>query len=370
MSGNEFIAARMASVGASGIRRIFDLAATMTDPIDFSMGQPDFDVPEPIKRAAIAAIEEGKNSYTVTHGIAPLRERIQTQIKKEFDWDPTVLVTCGVSGALALVLQVCMDPGDEVLIGDPCFVSNKTLVSLAGGVPVPVDLYNDLGLHPERFAEAITPKSKIVIINSPNNPTGVVYPADEVRTLCELAKKHNLLIVSDEIYNMLSYDGPAASPVTYAPDRTVLMRGFGKSYGMTGWRMGYAAGAAPIIREMAKLQQFTFVCAPQPAQWACLTALDTDVSHLVDAYREKRDIVVEALKGAFEFVRPGGGFYVYCKAPARYENATAFVEAAICKNVLVIPGCALSRRDTHFRISYAVPNDKLRAGCEILCSLV
>ena len=369
MSGKEFVAAKMASIGASGIRRVFDLAATLTNPIDFSMGQPDFDVPEPIKQAAIVAIEEGKNNYTVTYGIAPLRDRIREELETEFDWSPTVLITCGVSGGLSLALQACLNPGDEVLIGDPCFVSNKTLVSLAGGVPVPVDLHDDLRLHPERFARAITPKSKIVIVNSPNNPTGVVYPADEVRAMCELAEKHNLLILSDEIYNVLSYDGPAASPAAYAPDRTLLLRGFGKSYGMTGWRMGYAAGPAAIIQEMAKLQQYTFVCAPQPAQWACLVALETDVSHLVGLYREKRDLVVAALKDAFEFVRPAGGFYVYCKSPKRYESATAFVEAAIGANVLVIPGCAFSNRDTHFRISYAVPNDKLRTGCEILSSL-
>jgi aspartate aminotransferase/aminotransferase len=274
-----------------------------------------------------------------------------------------------VSGGLSLALLACINPGDEVLIGDPCFVSYRTLVNLAGGTPVPVNLYDDLGAHPERFADAITPRTKMLIINSPGNPTGVVYPADDVRAVCELAEKHNLLLLSDEIYTALSYDGPATSPVTYAPDRTILLRGFGKDYGMTGWRMGYAAGPAPIIQEMAKLQQYTFVCAPQPAQWACLTAMDTDVSHQVGAYREKRDIVVGAMEKSFAFVRPGGGFYVFAKAPNRYETATAFVEAAIGKNVLVIPGCAFSDRDTHFRVSYAVPNDTLREGCEILCSL-
>jgi len=369
MTGNRFVAARMASIGASGIRRIFDLAAAMKDPIDFSMGQPDFDVPEPIKEAAKAAIQAGRNNYTVTHGIAPLRERIGELLRKEFDGDPAVLVTSGVSGGLTLALLACVNPGDEVLVADPCFVSYRTLVNLAGGTPVPVSLYDDLDLHPDRFAQAVTPRTKVVIVNSPGNPTGVVYKADDIRALGELARRHDLLILSDEIYNTLSYDGPAASPVPYAPERTLLLRGFGKSYGMTGWRMAYAAGPAPIIQEMAKLQQYTFVCAPHPAQWACLTALETDVSHLVDAYRGKRDLVVSALRDKFEFVTPGGGFFVFCRTPARYANATAFVEAAIAANVLIIPGAAFGDRDTHFRISYAVPDDRLLAGCRILCSL-
>jgi aspartate/methionine/tyrosine aminotransferase len=369
MSTDRFIASRMASIGASGIRRIFDLAATMTDPVDFSIGQPDFDVPGNVKQAAIRAIEEGRNGYTVTHGLPRLRERIGEQLQQEFGWDAPVLVTCGVSGGLALALLACVDPGDEVLIGDPYFVSYKTLVVLAGGTPVPVSQYDDLALHPERFAEAVTPRTKAIIVNSPGNPTGVVYPADAVQALCTLAHERSLLILSDEIYNVLCYEGSATSPVRFAPERTVLLRGFGKTYGMTGWRMGYAAGPAAILQEMAKLQQYTFVCAPQPAQWACISALDTPVSHFVDAYRRKRDLTVDALKDHFAFVRPGGGFYVFCKAPARYESATAFVEAAIARNVLTIPGCAFSERDTHFRISYAVDDEKLGRGCEILNSL-
>jgi len=369
MSGSEFVAQRMASIGSSGIRRIFDLAAAMRDPIDFSMGQPDFDVPEPVKTAAISAIREGRNKYTVTHGIVPLRERIGQAMREEFGWDPAVLITCGVSGGLTLALMACVNPGDEVLVADPCFVSYRTLVRLAGGVPVSVDTYDDLSLHPERFVAAVTPRTRALIVNSPGNPTGIVYSEQEIRSLCELARRHNLLILSDEIYAGLCYDGPAASPVTFAPERTLLLRGFGKDYGMTGWRMGYAAGPAAIIQEMAKLQQFTFVCAPQPAQWACLTALETDVSAQVTAYRAKRDLVVNALRERFEFVRPTGGFYVFPRVPQRFPNATAFVEAAIEKNVLVIPGCAFGGRDTHFRISYAVSDDRLAAGCEVLCSL-
>ncbi|MHC4610012.1 MAG: pyridoxal phosphate-dependent aminotransferase, partial [Planctomycetota bacterium] len=359
MTGKQFIAQKVTTVGSSGIRRIFDLAVTMTDPIDLSMGQPDFDTPQPIKRSAIAAIEQGHNNYTVTHGLPELRSRIRGQLEAEYAWQPEVLVTCGVSGGLVLSLMACLNPGDEVLIGDPYFVSYKHLVNLFGGRPVVVDLYDDFGLHPERFEAAITERTKIILLNSPANPTGIVVPDDQIRAVAELAEKHDLLLISDEIYKVLSYDGPAPTPVRYAPQRTLLLAGFGKSYGMTGWRMGFAAGPADVIAQMAKLQQFTFVCAPHPAQRACITALDTDVTNHVDDYRRKRDLAVKALQATFEFVRPSGGFYVFPKVPAGFDSSTAFVEKAIANNVLVIPGNVFSERDTHFRISYAVTDEKL-----------
>ncbi|MCH7813435.1 MAG: aminotransferase class I/II-fold pyridoxal phosphate-dependent enzyme [Planctomycetes bacterium] len=369
MTGQQFIAERIAGIGSSGIRRIFDLAAAMTDPIDMSMGQPDFDTPEPIKRAAIAAIEQGANGYTVTQGLPELREKLTARLKTRYDWDPDVLVTCGVSGGLVLALMACLNPGDEVLIGDPYFVSYPILIELFGGRPVQVDLYDDFALDPERFEAAVTERTKLVLVNSPANPTGVVAPEDRIRALADIARRHDLLLISDEIYDVLSYDGPAASPVRFAPERTLLLGGFGKSYGMTGWRMGYAAGPTDVIAQMAKLQQFTFVCAPQPAQRGCITALDTDVSHLVADYRRKRDLVVEALQGTFEFAKPAGGFFIFPKVPARFDGATAFAEEAITHNVLVIPGNVFSRQDTHFRISYAMHDDKLLKGCEILCGL-
>ena len=369
MSGKQFVAERITTIGSSGIRRIFDLAATMTDPIDMSMGQPDFDTPRPVKRAAIAAIEQGRSGYTVTHGLPELRAKIAEQLKAQFDWEPGIFVTCGVSGGLVLAMMACLNPGDEVLVGDPYFVSYKHLVNLFGGKPVVVDLYDDFGLHPDRFEAAVTDRTKMILVNSPGNPTGVVAPDDQIRGLAELARKQDLLLVSDEIYDLLTYDGPAASPVRFAPERTLLLRGFGKSYGMTGWRMGYAAGPPELIAQMAKLQQYTFVCAPHLAQWACITALATDVSNHVRDYRRKRDLVVKALQGTFEFVRPSGGFYVFPKVPPGFDSSTAFVEQAIAKNVLVIPGNVFSEKDTHFRVSYAVTDEKLVKGCEILCAV-
>jgi aspartate/methionine/tyrosine aminotransferase len=370
MNAGHFIAEKVAAVDASGIRRIFDLAATMKNPIDLSIGQPDFDVPAPVKQAAIAAIEAGHNGYTPTRGIPALCDRIRADLAREFPgWDPAVMVTSGVSGGLVLSLMACVNPGDEVLYGEPYFVSYKSLVQLAGGKSVPVDLGDDFQPDPKRFAAAITPKTKLILLNSPSNPTGVVYTAERTRAIAELARKHDLLILSDEIYSMLSYDGRAASPADFAPERTVLLRGFGKSYGMTGWRMGFAAGPAEVITAMIKLQQYTYVCAPHPAQRAVLTALDTDMSATVASYRRKRDLVVNALAGKFDLVRPAGGFYVFPRIPAAYASGTAFVEKAIANNLLIIPGNVFSRKDTHFRISYAAADETLKKACDVLRAL-
>lgn len=370
MNAGRFISEKIAAVDVSGIRRIFDMAATMTSPMDLSIGQPDFDVPEPIKQAAIDAIQAGYNGYTPTRGLPLLCDRIHAKIIEEFpDWDPMVMVTSGVSGGLLLALMACLDPGDEVIYGDPYFVSYKSLPHLVGGKSVIVDLDDDFQPDPDRFAAAVTSKTKLILLNSPSNPTGVVHEAERIKAIAELARERDLLIVSDEIYDLLSYDARSPSPADFAPERTLLLRGFGKSYGMTGWRMGFAAGPQEIVTSMMKIQQYTFVCAPHMAQRAVLTAIDTDMSATVDAYRAKRDLVVGELSGAFEFVKPSGGFYVFPKAPAKYASPTAFVEQAIANNVLIIPGNVFSEKDTHFRISYAADNEVLKKACGVLCSL-
>lgn len=370
MDPREFISQRSRAVDASGIRKVFDLAAGLEDPINFSIGQPDFDVPEPIKDAAIEAIREGFNSYTPTQGIQPLREAISNELAEEFgDWPHMVMITSGVSGGLMLAMMATLNHGDEVVFVDPYFVMYKHLARLVGAVPVTVDSYPDFVFPAEKIEKAITPRTKMLIINSPSNPTGVVYTEDQLQAAAAIAQRHNLLLVSDEIYEALSYDKSCPSIVQYAPERTILLRGYSKTYGMPGWRMGFAAGPEPILQEMAKLQQYTFVCAPSFAQKACLTAQETDVSGLIDAYRRKRDIAYDTLRQAFDVVRPSGGFYIFPKVPERFGCATAFVEQAIARKVLIIPGKVFSERDTHFRISYAVSDDKIRKGCEILCEL-
>lgn len=370
MAGRNFVAERMAGIGASGIRRVFDLAAALKNPINLSIGQPDFDVPDGVKQAMIRAVQEGRNGYTVTRGLPELRARIAADLSRELNWTPPdLLVTCGVSGGLMLSVLATVNPGEEILYPDPYFVSYPMLATLAGARGVPVPIYDDLQLHPERFEAAVTPRTKMIILCSPANPTGVVYRDEDIRALADLARHRDLLIVSDEIYRMLAYDGPVPSVVSYAPERTILLRGFGKSYGMTGWRLGYAAGPEGIINEMSKLQQYTYVCAPQPMQHAAITALDTDMSSYVRSYAAKRELICRELAGALEFVRPGGGFYVFPKSPPGFASASAFVEEAIRREVLIIPGETFSGRDTHFRVSYAAPDDKIRQGCEILRSI-
>jgi len=367
----DFLSRRTRSIDASGIRKVFDLAAKMKDPINLSIGLPDFDVPEAAKNAAIEAIRAGNNRYTQTQGIAPLRDRLRRDLSAELGRDVgDVLITSGVSGALMLAIMAMIDPGDQAIFLDPYFVMYKHLLTMAGGESVIVDSYPDFRFRPERVEKAITPRTKLLMLNSPSNPTGVVMSGDEVKAAVELAKKHDLLILSDEIYEPFLYDQAAGldSPAKIY-DRTLLLRGFSKSHAMTGWRLGYAAGPAEVIAEMAKLQQYTFVCAPSPFQLAAVAALDVPMKDAVAAYRKKRDLVCKLLKRKFEIVEPGGAFYVFPKAPEG-RSASEFVAQAIEHNVLMIPGNVFSGRDTHFRISYATTDEKLEKGCEILCSLV
>lgn len=390
---NDFIHERARAIDASGIRRVFDLAAKLENPINLSIGQPDFDVPDDIKASAIEAINQGFNRYTVTQGTRQLKNAIESRLANELpDWafaantsggggaagggDSESLVISGVSGGLVLAMLACVGPGDEVLIPDPFFVMYKHLVALAGATPVYIDTYPDFQLTAERIEPHITPRTKMLLFNSPSNPTGVVATSDTCEQVVQLANKHNLLILTDEIYDEFCYEkverqgAPRCpSPAAYT-DQLLLMRGFSKTYGMTGWRLGYVAGPKPIIEQMTKLQQYSFVCAPSMVQIAGVTALETDMSAHVDAYRLKRDRVVERLGGHYELTTPGGAFYAFPKVPDHLKiSAAQFVERAIEKDVLIIPGSVFSNRDTHFRISYACDNDKLEQGLDVLIEL-
>ncbi|MBN1492090.1 MAG: aminotransferase class I/II-fold pyridoxal phosphate-dependent enzyme [Phycisphaerae bacterium] len=368
MSVESFISQRCHAVDASGIRKVFDLGAKLTDPINLSIGQPDFDVPDAAKAAAIEAIRSGRNGYTLTQGIPELRARIEAALIDEFGplGDARVLVTSGVSGGILLSLMALLNPGDEVVCLDPYFVIYKHAVRLLGGVPVFVDTYPDFRLHPDRIEAAITPRTKVLILASPSNPTGVVLSAEEMKQAADIAERHNLILISDEIYCQLSYDGTAPSGWREARHRTLLLRGFSKSAGMTGWRLGYAAGPRPLIEAMTKLQQYTFVCAPSMVQYAGLAAMDVDITVHVDEFRARRKFVHGALRDYYEIVRPGGGFYFFPKVPDGYASATAFVERAIENGLLIIPGNVFSERDTHFRISYAAEQSVLHRGCDVL----
>ena len=361
-----WLADRTRHFDSSGIRKVFDLASKLKDPINFSIGQPHFDVPEPVKRAAIDAIERGKNAYTPTQGVAPLREKLAERVARESLGERSVAITSGTSGGLVLAMLALVNPGDEVIVFDPCFVMYPALVSLAGGVCVRVDTYPDFHLDVDRVAAAITPRTKVILFNSPANPTGAAASRDEVRALAELAQRRGVALVSDEIYREFCYDEPFASPAQFNPE-TIVIDGFSKSHAMTGWRLGFAHGPPPIIDAMMRLQQYSFVCAPQPAQWAGVAALDVDMSSHVTDYRRKRDRIVAALSPAFELPAPGGAFYAFPKAP--WGTGTEFVGKAIERGLLIIPGSVFSARDTHFRISYAAPDETIERGVAVLLDL-
>jgi aspartate aminotransferase/aminotransferase len=358
------LADRTRAFDSSGIRKVFDLAAKMKDPINFSIGQPDFDVPELIKDACIDAIRAGKNAYTVTQGHPVLRDKLQTKIDQRFGHsDRKLLVTSGTSGALSLVMWSLVNPGDEVLMFDPYFVMYPALTKLVSGVPVIIDTYPDFRIDLNKVADAITPRTKLILLNSPANPTGVVATEAETRGLAKLAAENNVILVSDEIYSSFSFDHPLVTAAQFN-DRTLVIDGFSKSHGMTGWRLGYVHGPAEIIETMTKLQQYTFVCAPQPVQWAGAVAMDVPIDNYVADYRRKRDFIYSGLADKYDVVKPGGAFYIFPKAPG--ESGTQFVTKAIENNILIIPGSIFSRRDTHFRISYAASDETIRRGIEVL----
>jgi len=371
------ISRRARSLDISGIRRVFELGAKLKDPINLSIGQPDFPVPEVIKQAAIDAIREDRNGYTVTQGTPQVLHAVARHLKENIGWDVSSagdlgsIITSGTSGALLLACLALLDPGDEIIVGDPYFVLYPALGPMSGGSVVLCDTYPDFRLTAERVEPLISPRTRLLILSSPSNPCGAVLNGSELRDIVELCERRGVLIISDEIYDEFTYDdareqGRCPSPARFT-DRLLLVRGFGKTYGCTGWRMGYAAGPKAVIQQMAKLQQYTYVCAPSMAQHALARAFDVDMRPHVAAYQRKRDMVVNAFRGVTELVRPGGAFYAFVKVPEPLKlTASEFCDRAIERNLLVIPGKVFSARDTHLRLSYATSDAKLEQGLGIL----
>jgi aspartate aminotransferase/aminotransferase len=365
---NHWIADRTKLFDASGIRKVFDLGAKLKDPINLSIGQPDFDVPEVARQAAVDAIQGRKNGYALTQGMPVLREKLQAEVQQRFGHaDREVFVASGTSGALMLALNVLVNPGEEVIVFDPCFVMYDAITSVVGGKAVFVDSYPDFCIDLNRVADAITPRTKAIIFNSPNNPTGAVASEDVVRQLAQLAAERDIVLISDEIYKAFCYDQPFVSPAKYNP-QTLVIDGFSKSHGMPGWRVGFAHGPSAIIHEMIKLQQYSFVCAPHPFQWAAAAAMDVDITPQIDAYRRKRDMIVAGLANDYELTQPAGAFYAFPKLP--WGTGMEFVSRGIEKyQLLVIPGNVFSSHDTHFRISYAATDAMLERGIDALQKL-
>jgi aspartate aminotransferase/aminotransferase len=362
-----WISDRLQKIDASGIRKVFDLAAKMKNPVNLSIGQPHYDTPEPVKAALCEAVNSGKNAYSQSQGIGPLIERIQSDVDAKFGHsDRKVFVSSGTSGALMLALNTLVNPGDEVIVFDPWFVMYKHLTTLVGGKCVEIDTYPDFKIDLNKVEAAITDRTKVILCNSPSNPTGYVATEEELKGLAELAAKHDIALISDEIYSAFAYDGPFLSPAKWN-DQTIVIDGFSKSHSMTGHRLGFVHGPEHIMQQMIKLQQFTFVCAPHPVQWAGLSALECDISSYVDEYRAKRDYMIGELKDDFEIAGANGAFYLFIKAP--WGSGTEFVSAAIENDLLIIPGNVFSPSDTHFRVSYASTDETLQRGVEILKQL-
>jgi aspartate aminotransferase/aminotransferase len=364
---DNWIAERTKGFDSSGIRRMFDLASKLKDPINLSIGQPDFDVPPSVKAELIRTVQEGKNGYAPTQGIPVLRDKLQADVDQQFGHDDRELFVCsGTSGGLFLSVLAMVNPGDEVIYFDPYFVMYPAMVEMAGGKSVKISTYPDFKLDLEKIEAAITEKTKMIILNSPSNPTGICPSPEEIKAVAELAYARGICLVSDEIYSKFTYDQPHVSAAQFNPD-TIVIDGFSKTYAMTGLRVGFVHGPSKLMQVLLKIQQYTFVCAPQPAQWAAAVAIDTDMSAYVAAYKTKRDRILEGLKEDYEIVKPGGAFYVFPKLP--WGTGEEFIEEAIANNIMVIPGNIFSDSDTHFRISYAVDDEVIERGIEALCKI-
>lgn len=362
-----WIAKRTLSFDSSGIRKVFALAAKLSNPINLSIGQPDFDVPQPIRFSAIEAIESGKNAYSPTQGVQPLLEKLQKTVDLQFAHkDRKVFVSSGTSGGLVLAMLSLIDPGDEVIVFDPYFVMYVPLIQLVGGKPVLIDTYPDFKVNVDKVRDAMTDRTKLVIFNSPGNPTGVTASVEEIEALAKLCKEKNVALISDEIYSRFHFDAPMRSPAEFN-ENTIVIDGFSKSHAMTGWRLGWVHGPEVVMQTMQKIQQYSFVCAPTPFQWGALAAMDFDMTKHYRDYAQKRDRIVKGLSTFYDFVVPGGAFYIFPKAPG--GNATQFVEKCIERELLVIPGNIFSQRDTHFRISFAASDETLDRGIKVLRQL-
>lgn len=364
-------ARRTRKVEVSGIRRMFELAQSIKDPIDLSLGQPDFEPPEEFKRAARKAIDEGMFRYTVTQGLPELHEKLFAYFRRKYGYkrnNDAALITVGATGGLFLACFALVDEGDEVLIPDPYFVLYCHLVNVCGGTPVLVDTYDSgFRITPELLEQHATPNTRLLIFNNPVNPTGVAYRPEEVRAIAAWAKKRGIVVIADEVYNHFSYDFPHETFLNHY-DNTVLVSAFSKTYGIPGWRLGYVIGPREIVNQMCVLQQFSYVCAPTIAQKAIAACLDVDMQpRILDAYRKKRDLIYEGLKDCYDLVKPQGAFYAFPRVPN--HDADEFIRRALRNRLVVVPGKTGSSRNTHFRISFAASNETLQRGIEVLRKL-
>jgi aminotransferase len=376
--------AKVERIPASGIRRFFDLVSGVPGVISLGVGEPDFVTPERFREAAISSIKDGLTKYTSNYGIRPLREAISAHAAKlrgvTYDPDTEILVTVGVSEAVDLALRATLNEGDEVILADPSYVAYVPGIVLAGGVPVPVateDRYA-FRLRPEDVENAITSRTRAILLGFPNNPTGAVLTDEDREGIARLAERHDLLIYADEIYDRLVYGGEHRSIVSLPGmrERTIYLAGFSKSYAMTGWRVGYACAPAEVVEQMMKIHQYTVMCVPTAGQYAALEALrsgESEVLRMVAEYDRRRRVMWRRFNDmGLACFEPRGAFYCFPNVSRTGLSDEDFAERLLKEEkVVVVPGSAFGERGRgHVRACYATSLEQIEEACDRIARFV
>lgn len=363
----------IAACPPSGIRRFFDIAAEMDDVISLGVGEPDFVTPWRVREAGIYALEHGYTTYTSNAGLPKLRELICADLASRYgasyDAGDECLITTGVSEGLDLVLRVLLNPGDEVIVPEPCYVSYKPCISLTGGVPVGIrtTMENEFRVTVAQLEAALTPRTRAIVLGYPSNPTGATMPREALREIVDFAVRHNLYLISDEIYDRLTYDGAhtCVASLPGARERTILLNGFSKAYAMTGWRIGYVCAPPALLNAMYKIHSYTIMCVPTTSQKAAIEALKSGepaVRDMVGQYNQRRRLIVDGLNNAgLDCHLPSGAFYAFPSIKRTGLTSEEFAERLLFdEHVAVVPGTAFGLGgEGHIRCSYATSLAKI-----------
>lgn len=385
MDYSKLISPGIQALAPSGIRKFFDIAAEMKDAISLGVGEPDFVTPWAVREAGIYSLEKGRTHYSANSGLLELRNEICTYLARKYNlrYDPKTetLVTVGGSEAIDLLIRAIIGPGDEVIIPEPCFVCYKPCTLMAGGTPVTIQTEekDNFKLTPEKLLEKITPKSKLLILPFPNNPTGAVMTREDLEKIAKIVEEHDLFVLSDEIYGELTYTGEPHVPFASIPgmqERTVTVNGFSKAFAMTGWRLGYACGPEPVIKQMTKIHQYAIMCAPTTSQFAAIEALrscDEDVEYMCTEYDHRRRVMVNGFREmGLSCFEPLGAFYVFPNISSTGLTSEEFVTKLLYeKKVAVVPGTAFGEGGEGFiRCSYAYSIKNIEKALERIAEFV
>jgi aminotransferase len=377
-SPDRYISRRMQAVPPSGIRRFFDLLSTIEDVISLGVGEPDYVTPEPFRRAAIASIERGDTHYTSNYGLLELRERLAAHIERLYGvrYDPRseIVVTSGSSEGLDIAMRALIDPGDEVLCADPSYVAYMPVTVMAGGVfvPVPTRQEDDFRLLPGPLEAAVTSRSRVLLLGYPANPTGATMSREDLAAVAEVAERHDLAVISDELYDRMTYEGEHTcfASLPGMRERTVLLGGFSKAYAMTGWRLGWVAAPAPIAEALMKVHQYVMMSAPTASQYAAIAALDEGeafVTEMVAEYNRRRRLIVDGFRAVgLPTFEPRGAFYAFPDIRVTGLTSLEFSELLLTEErVAVVPGSAFGAcGEGHVRACYASGFEQIERALE------